>query len=237
MGFFSRRAIIKLFSFGALCLAVPKRVWALALRAFPTRTVEERNFRFDPDSRAVVFKDGRSEPYVLEVGGLVEKSLRLDYETLRTLPYTPQTSDFHCVEGWSVPDVPWGGIRLAVLAEMARPAVQAKYVVFHSLGSTNEPSVGLDHYIECLPLAELLRADLECLLALDMAGKPLTHDRGAPLRLVCPFDLAYKSIKFVRRLEFTDTPQDGWWTRADGIYTRDAPVEPSRLRKKDPRTS
>jgi len=70
------------------------------------------------------------------------------------------------------------------------------------------------------------------LLALDLDKNPLPLDRGAPMRLVCPYFLAYKSIKFVRMIEFSDRQQPGWWTLANPIYPVDAPVPKSRLRKK-----
>ena len=89
--------------------------------------------------------------------------------------------------------------------------------------------------MECLPLADLENPGLGYMLALNLDGDPLEHDRGAPARLVTPFDLAYKSIKFVERIEFTEKPVDGWWTRANSIYPRVAPVQPSRLREPDPR--
>jgi len=91
--------------------------------------------------------------------------------------------------------------------------------------------------MECLPLADLLNPELNYLLALDLDGSPLPLGHGAPLRLVCPFDLAYKGAKYITRLEFSDTPQDGWWTRANGIYAASAPVESDRLRVKDPRAA
>ncbi|MDQ7834708.1 MAG: hypothetical protein RDU24_04945 [Humidesulfovibrio sp.] len=59
--------------------------------------------------------------------------------------------------------------------------------------------------------------------------------RGAPARVVSPFDLAYKSIKFVHRVEFTEAPLEGWWTRANPIDPVEAPAQEDRLRTPDPR--
>jgi DMSO/TMAO reductase YedYZ molybdopterin-dependent catalytic subunit len=47
--------------------------------------------------------------------------------------------------------------------------------------------------------------------------------------------LAYKSIKFVTRIELTDKRVDGWWTRANSVYPWRAPVPADRLREPDPR--
>jgi DMSO/TMAO reductase YedYZ molybdopterin-dependent catalytic subunit len=42
----------------------------------------------------------------------------------------------------------------------------------------------------------------ECLLALEMNGKPLAPEYGAPLRLRVENQLGYKMIKWIERLEF-----------------------------------
>ncbi len=230
----TRRLLLKILAAGAVLPSLTGKAWARLLSLFPTRTVEIEDFSFDAATGRVT-RGATAEPYVLAVDGLVENPLRLDYAALRGLPRTDQTSDFHCVEGWSVPDVAWSGVRLSELADRARPKPEARYVVFHALGKTRSHPGGLDHYVECLPLADLLDPRLGYLLAVDLDGAPLPLSHGAPARLVCPFDLAYKAIKYVTRLEFTDKPQDGWWTRANGIYTAVAPVEPERLRVPDPR--
>ncbi len=232
----TRRFVLGLLAGTLALVRFPGRVWAFAASLFPVRTVEVEDFGFDHAS-GLVTRAGQSEPYALVVDGLVERPARLSYADVRALPQVAQTSDFFCVEGWSVPDVSWSGVRLAQLAALVGPKPTARYVVFHALGQTLSRPGGLDHYVECLPLADLLDPELEYLLALDLAGAPLPLEHGAPLRLVCPFDLAYKAIKFVTRLEFAQTPQDGWWTRANGIYAATAPVEPERLRRPDPRSS
>jgi len=237
MAYLTRRLALKVLAVGLVLGQLPARVWARMLAMFPVRTVEVEDFGFTAASGTVTEGGTPERPYALVVDGLVETPLRLEYAALRALPQVAQTSDFHCVEGWSVPDVAWGGVRLAAIAEKVGPKPTAKFVVFHALGHTRSRPGGLDHYVECLPLADLLDPALGYLLALDLDGAPLPLEHGAPLRLVCPFDLAYKAIKFVTRLEFAATPQDGWWTRANGIYTASAPVEPQRLRVRDPRAS
>lgn len=231
----TRRFFLRLATGMAVVGAWPGRVWAFVLAAFPVRTVEVEDFAFEPATGLVRQAGGGATPYSLSLDGLVENPQRLDYAALRALPRTVQTSDFHCVEGWDVRDVPWSGVRLEVLAGLVRPKPEARYVIFHSLGHTRSRPGGLDHYVECLPLADLQNPDLEYLLALDLDGAPLTLGHGAPMRLVCPYDLAYKGAKFITRLEFSANPVEGWWTRANGIYETYAPVEPERLRRPDPR--
>lgn len=232
MGSLTRRMFLGLVAVAAI---VPRLVARAVAAVFPVRTVEIENFNFDAGTGLVTGGPGAGSPYTLRIDGLVAKPAALSYAALRALPQQALTADFHCVEGWSVPDLAWRGVRPATLAELVGPKPEAAYVIFHALGNTRSQPGGLDHYVECLPLADLLNPALGYLLALDLDGAPLPLSHGAPLRLVCPFDLAYKAIKFVTRLEFAATPQDGWWTRANGIYTAYAPVEPERLRVKDPR--
>lgn len=233
----SRRILLKLSAAAGIIAALPKGAWGIIVDYFPTRTVERGEFRFSPRTGEVEYQDGSKETYILSVQGLVDSPLNLTYSDLIALPQVGQTSDFHCVEGWTVPDVNWGGVRLMEIFSRAGLREDAQYAVFHSLGATGGKPGGLDHYVECLPVADLLNPNLYYLLALTKDGEPLSHDRGAPLRLVTPFDLAYKSIKFVTRIELTNRPVDGWWTRANAIYPRHAPVPADRLREPDPRAS
>lgn len=229
-----RRLLLRAAALAPAVAALPATLWAVVVDRFRTRSVETDDFRFDPDTGSVV-RDGHApEPYALAVGGMVERPLSLSYKELRALPYREQTSDFHCVEGWSVHDVRWGGFDVAALARLARPLPGAKYVVFQALGTIRHGP--LDHYVESLPLDDLLNPELRYLLALDLDGAPLPHDRGAPLRLAAPFDLGYKGIKFIRSVEFTATPRKGWWTLANPAYPWHAPVPAERLRTPSPRS-
>ncbi len=236
----------------ALALAGSMAAWPPLARAWPgpgagappddlddgesVRTVEAR-FAFDHARGEVAFSDGRREPYRLVLDGLVGQPVNLDYPALAGLPRREQRSDFHCVEGWSLYDVPWSGPGLDTLLDLARPRPEARYAVFHALGTTHGKPGGLDHYVECLPLADLRDPRLGYLLALERRGRPLDDGHGAPARLVCPFDLGYKSIKFVTRIELSATEVPGWWTRANAIYPVKAPVSKRRLRFPDPRNS
>src|SRR3954451_173574 len=45
--------------------------------------------------------------YRLEIGGLVKRPRSFTYAQLKALPRAEQTSDFHCVTGWTVGGVRW----------------------------------------------------------------------------------------------------------------------------------
>jgi DMSO/TMAO reductase YedYZ molybdopterin-dependent catalytic subunit len=154
----------------------------------------------------------------LIVGGLVENAVTLSFKELISLPRQDQTTDFHCVEGWSVFDVPWNGIHMNRLIELVHPLSNADHVAFYSVG---------DVYRESLPLA--VARESKTMLAYGIAGStlPLTH--GFPLRLVVPRLFGYKSAKWVNRIEFTDTTGLGYWEQFG--YSYDAEVPVSRLRE------
>ena len=122
-----------------------------------------------------------------------------------------ETADFHCVEGWSVDDVRWGGVAPAVLLDQAGVKPEAKYAVFHAHGGV---------YLSTLPL-DLVR-DSQSLLADSLSGAPLPPKHGGPLRLVVPKQLGYKSVKWVERIELTSQVKTGYW-EGNG-YPEDAPV-------------
>ena len=158
----------------------------------------------------VKWKGKGTEPYQLLVHGLVEEPVRFSYQDLRAFPQVQQVSDFHCVEGWSVKDIHWGGFRFREILKRVKPKPGADYAVFHALGETGDKPRGQKHYLECYPVKELLNSKKSCLMALDMDGKPLSHDRGGPLRLISPSDMGYKSIKFISRIELAKSPRPGW---------------------------
>jgi DMSO/TMAO reductase YedYZ molybdopterin-dependent catalytic subunit len=60
----------------------------------------------------------------LRIDGLVEQPHELRYTDLLRLPRAEQTSDFHCVTGWTVANVRWAGVRFQHLRIelVARPA-------------------------------------------------------------------------------------------------------------------
>jgi DMSO/TMAO reductase YedYZ molybdopterin-dependent catalytic subunit len=227
-----RRLFLKVAGWAAFAAAVPSWVRAYFVDKLQVRTVEGETFRFNPETGSIHWTDKHSdEPYYLTINGLVETPLKLTYADLKAFPQARQVSDFHCVEGWSVKEIHWGGFRFSEIMRKVKTKPGATYVVFHALGKTGSPAGGLDHYVESFSIEELVDPKKECLLALSLDGKPLTHDHGAPLRVVSPYDLGYKSSKFVTRVEFSKKREPGWWTLANPIYPSEAPVPKSRLRQ------
>jgi DMSO/TMAO reductase YedYZ molybdopterin-dependent catalytic subunit len=228
----SRRLFIKSLLLTSATLAAIGAPMATA-RDFPTRTIEIEDFTFDPATGKIrLKKTGQEEGYRLVIDGLTETPVELSYAALKALPSTAQVSDFHCVEGWTVPQVSWSGFRFSELLKLVGPLKEADHVLFHSLGKTRSAPEGQGWYVECLRIEDLLDPAKEMLMALMIDGAPLPFDRGAPLRVIAPYLQAYKSIKFVRRIEFVKGMREGWWTLANPIYDVEALVPRSRLRRR-----
>jgi DMSO/TMAO reductase YedYZ molybdopterin-dependent catalytic subunit len=153
----------------------------------------------------------------LEVDGMVEEPRIYTFADLVSMERTDLDVDFHCVEGWSVYDVPWNGVHLSKILEQVRPTSSATHVTFHTIGGK---------YNESLPLDVALEP--RTVLAYGIAGSTLPLKHGFPLRIVIPRLLAYKSAKYVERIELTDEAVYGFWVAAG--YPYDAEVPQSRLR-------
>ena len=145
----------------------------------------------------------------LRIEGLVERPQSLTYAELLALPQADQTSDFHCVTGWSVEDVRWRGVRFADLLAAATPLPSARALAFVS---AERP------YVDTLTLRQALAPD--AMLAHAMDDRPLTRPHGAPARVVMPRMYGYKGVKWVERIVVTDRVADGYWEQRG--YDRDA---------------
>jgi len=62
----------------------------------------------------------------LQVDGLVQKPVSLSYGQLRSLPRAEQVTTFHCVTGWTVPNVHWAGVRLNDIYDLVLPLPEAE---------------------------------------------------------------------------------------------------------------
>jgi DMSO/TMAO reductase YedYZ molybdopterin-dependent catalytic subunit len=145
----------------------------------------------------------------LELAGAVRRPLSLDYRELLALPKAEQVSTFHCVTGWTVRNVAWGGVRIGDLLARVEPHPDAHALRF----------VSAEHpYEDYLTLEQAGLADV--LLAYEMDGKPLSRAHGAPLRLVIPDMYGYKNVKWLRRIELVPREGLGYWEQLG--YDQDA---------------
>jgi sulfane dehydrogenase subunit SoxC len=185
--------------------------------------------------------------FELLVDGLVDRSLSLDLDALRSRPQISSVVTLECAgngraqllprpvsQPWlteAVGTARWTGTPLSSLLHEAGIADGAVDVIF----------TGADHGIErgheqdyqrSLPLAEATRDGV--MLAYEMNGAPLPPQHGAPLRLIVPGWYGMAHVKWLRRITVVAEPFDGFQMRAYRL--RDSPDDPGiPLTRMEPR--
>ena len=149
------------------------------------------------------------------ITGLVEQPTWLTWDEFMALPRTRRHNDIHCVTRWTKLDNDWDGVGVPEVMKAVTVKPEAKAVMVHA-----------EHgFTANLALDDFLRE--ENLFAHSHDGQPLTPEHGYPLRLVAPHLYFWKSVKFVRGLEFIAEDQPGFWER-NGYHMRGDPWEEER---------
>ena len=143
----------------------------------------------------------RLDTWRLELRGLVENQPTLSWKSFLALDQSRKVSDIHCVTTWSRYDNEWQGVATQDLLDEAMPKPEATHVLLTSY----------DGYTTNLPLVDF--ASDEAILATHWQGVPLTAEHGGPMRLVVPHLYFWKSAKWLRRIEFLNSDQAGFWER------------------------
>ncbi|WP_424768725.1 molybdopterin-dependent oxidoreductase [Paenibacillus sp. sgz302251] len=150
-----------------------------------------------------------NENWSFTIDGLVDRSFKWNWEEFVALKRSVQVNDFHCVTGWSVYKNTWEGIPIKELLAMAGVKSNAKTVKLYS---------GDRVYTSALSLEQL---DMdEVLVAVMHDGKPIPSDLGGPVRLIVPKMYAYKSVKWLNRIELIEGDHVGYWEQRG--YPNDA---------------
>jgi sulfoxide reductase catalytic subunit YedY len=178
---------------------------------------------------AMLAKDFTTEPWQVEVGGLVKNPKTFDLDDLRGFEQEERIYRLRCVEAWSMV-IPWLGFPLRKLLEQVEPTSDAKYVRFETVYRPEEMP-GLSSpwynwpYIEGLRMDEAMH-DLT-LLATGLYGKELLPQNGAPVRLVVPWKYGFKSIKSIVKIDLVEEmPVSLWMAAAPNEYGFYANVNP-----------
>jgi DMSO/TMAO reductase YedYZ molybdopterin-dependent catalytic subunit len=145
----------------------------------------------------------------LRIGGLVDQPVSLTYAELRALPRVEQVSNFHCVTGWSVNNVRWGGVRMHDVLAAAKPSSSAHALEFVSMEVP---------YTDYLTVKQASLHDV--MLAYEMDGQPLPREHGAPVRLIIPQMYGYKNVKWLAGINLVPKEQLGYWEQLG--YDQDA---------------
>lgn len=143
----------------------------------------------------------RPETWDLRVYGATAcgGEVRWDWAAVSAIPRVHIVADMHCVTKFTITDVAWEGIAATELLELAPPAPEVTHVmVWAEYG-----------YSANLPIGVF--ADDLTLLATHRDGAQLTPEHGYPVRLVVPRRYAWKSVKWVRAVEYLTRDRRGFW--------------------------
>ena len=189
------------------------------LNSFEEITNYNNFYEFSTDKQAVarLAEDFQTEPWTVEVGGLVNNPKTYGVEDLLKLfPQEERIYRLRCVEAWSMV-IPWNGFPLASLLKEVEPTSDAKYVRFESIYAPDQMP-GQKSPFYSWPYQEGLRLDEAmndlAILATGLYGEMMPNQNGAPIRLVVPWKYGFKSIKSIVKIELVDYEPDTLWRNA-----------------------
>ena len=158
----------------------------------------------------------------LVLDGLVAQPVRLSWAQLQSLQRTDVKADFHCVTRFSTLDNEWSGFSTRTVLQQASVDDRASHVMVHCYGG----------YTTNLPLEDFLSE--HALFADRHGARQLDADHGGPLRLVVPHLYAWKSAKWVQRIELLDEDRRGFW-EVNGYHTYGDPWREQRFSSQETR--
>src|SRR6266498_10529 len=133
----------------------------------------------------------------LEVTGLVRNRAIWRFQDLLGFPAREQETTLMCIsnglDAGLISNAVWKGIPLHDLLDQAVPFSSAARVRFH----------GVDNYTDTIPLEKAMEPTT--LLSYEMNGVPLPHRHGYPLRVVVPGYFGEKHVKWLTRIELTES--------------------------------
>ena len=164
----------------------------------------------------------------------------LSRDTLAAMPHTEFLITLECAGNGRttfepIPSgTPWGirglstgrfrGVLVEMLLKEFPPAPEAKHVIFRGADKGKE---GL--YERSLTLEEAKHH--QAMIALEMNGKSLPLQHGAPFRLVVPHYYAMTSIKWLSEAEYSPIASKGYFQIDDYLvdYQDGTPIRPATL--------
>jgi DMSO/TMAO reductase YedYZ molybdopterin-dependent catalytic subunit len=188
----------------------------------------------------------------LDVGGLVERPLRLGLRDLHNMRSQTLVVTLECAgngrarfdpptagEQWdlgAVSTAEWTGVPLVEILDRTGIRPEAREVLFRGADAGTLPD-GADivRYERSLSVDDARGS--EALLAYAMNGEPLPLQHGYPLRLVVPGWYGMASVKWLTEIEVIAAPLDAYFQTARYVYefereglTVRQPVERQRVR-------
>jgi len=131
------------------------------------------------------------------VRGAVDEARSWSWEELQALPNETLTRDIHCVTKWSKLDTVWTGVSIDTLLDGVE--IRGGFVSAFCDGG----------YTTNLPLEDVTGG--KAWVAWGYDNEPLEPEHGGPARLLVPHLYFWKSAKWVRGLEITESDRPGFW--------------------------
>ena len=154
------------------------------------RPTEEQNFQVTWNGEVATTVDASS--YRLKINGDVPNPLELTLADLYAMNRVQKSLTIKCEEGWSA-DVLWEGIPISNLLSRAGSSLQ---------NIAQVTITGVTGYSRTLSSDEATNPDF--MIALMVAGAPLTVDHGYPARLVAPTRSGLDWVKYVATITCTN---------------------------------
>lgn len=197
-------------------MKIPTVDSALAKRLPPGQVLTER-FPILHEGEVPIYD---MKTWNLRIFGEVEQEVVLSYDDILSMPQTTIKTDIHCVTRWSRFDNEFTGVLFKDFLKEIGVKNIGSYVMLHA-----------DHdYTANLALSDLDRDDV--LLAHTFGGKPLTDKHGWPLRLVVPHLYFWKSVKWLRGIEFLNENKPGFWEQ-NGFHINGDPFKEERFSREE----
>jgi DMSO/TMAO reductase YedYZ molybdopterin-dependent catalytic subunit len=186
--------------------------------------------------------------HLIAVEGAVADAFTLAAGELEALPQHSVTVTLECAgngrlamaplppgEPWhegAVSTASWSGVPLALLLDRAGLRDDVVEILV-SGADRGVPSGGRTEtrFCRALPLDKAL--DPNVILAIEMNGRPLPPEHGAPARLIVPGWYGMASVKWVARICALTEPFEGWFQRERYVYERERerrPVDVMRVK-------
>lgn len=134
----------------------------------------------------------------------------LSLEEIHALPTMTLEADLHCVSRWSALDLQWSGAAARSVLALAPPADEVSHVLV----------VAEYGYSATLRLSDIMGS--RTVFAWGMRGGEMPREHGYPLRLVVPHLYSFKSVKWVRAIEYLNGYRAGFWESRGYHHIADA---------------
>lgn len=196
-------------SLGALALRLLPD-WYRAIFKAPEAGLTGASPEITPIENFYVVSKNFSDPTVdergwsLNLGGLVDRPMRLSLSEIRALPSVSEYVTMECISnnvgGNLMSTGSFTGVPLRDLLAMAGPQSAGTWAAFKAR----------DGYTESLPMS-LIRGAPEILVAHGLDGGPLPAAHGFPARLLIPGHYGMKGPKWLDGIELVGRESGGYW--------------------------